>query len=342
MLLQPNPGQQMQFDRLQRREFITLLGGAAAYPLAARAQERSARVGALMVVAESSPESMRLAGALEAGLAAAGWRQGRNLELVYRWGATNVDLLARHADELLRARPNVLLAFGTPSLIPLHKATTTIPIVFAAVSDPVGQGFVASISRPGGNLTGFSNFDPDIGGKWLQVLRDVAPAVTTVTVMFNPRTSPYNMLWMRAIESAAPKFGISASQASVQSDEHIRDTLASLGGRPGQGLIVPSDGFTYDRAGAIAAVALENRIPAVYAFPRFAHEGGLIAYGVDLADQIRNAAGYIARILKGENSAELPIQTPTRYTLAINLKTAKALSLTVPDNLLALADEVIE
>src|SRR6516164_10504029 len=187
---------------MRRREFITLfVGAAAAWPLGSRAQERTARVGALMTVAETDPDSKRLASALEAGLDAAGWHKGRNLELTYRWGASNPDLLSGYAEELARAAPDVLLAFGTPALIPLHKVTTTIPIVFAAVSDPVGQGFVASVSHPGGNLTGFSNFDPDIGSKWLQVLKDVAPPVTHVAVMFNPRTSPYNALWKRPSHS---------------------------------------------------------------------------------------------------------------------------------------------
>src|SRR6516164_7921031 len=228
---------------MRRREFITLLGGAVAWPLIAWAQERTARVGALMAVAETDSESERLAGAFETGLGAAGWHKGRNLELTYRWGASNPDLLSRYAEELVRAAPDILCAFGTPSLIPLHKVTTTIPIVFAAVSDPVGQGFVASVSHPGGNLTGFSNFDPDIGTKWLQVLKDVAPSVTHVTVMFNPRTSPYNVLWKQTIEQAAPGFQVSVSQAPVQSDEDIRNAIVGLGTKPGSGLLIPSDSF---------------------------------------------------------------------------------------------------
>jgi putative tryptophan/tyrosine transport system substrate-binding protein len=327
--------------QVRRREFITLMGGAAAWPFMSRAQERTARVGALMAVAEIDSESERLAVAFETGLGAAGWRKGRNLELTYRW-ASNPDLLSRHAEELVRAAPDILLAFGTATLIPLHKATTSIPIVFAGVSDPVGQGFVSSVSRPGGNLTGFSNFDPDIGSRWLQVLKDVAPSVTHLTVMFNPRTSPYNALWMQAIERTAPSFQVSVSQASVQSDEEIRNVITGLGTKSESGLLVPSDSFTYERAATIAALAIDNQVPAIYAFPRFVHDGGLIAYGVDLADQLRNAGGYVARILKGNNPADLPIQAPTRYTLAINLKTAKALGLSVPHGLLNAADEVIE
>ena len=234
------------------------------------------------------------------------------------------------------------MAFGTAALIPLHKATTTIPIVFAAISDPVGQGFVTSVSHPGGNVTGFSNFDPDIGSRWLQVLKDAAPAVTHVTVMFNPRTSPYNALWMQAIERTAPGFQVSVSQVSVQSDEEIRNTITGLGTKPGSGLLVPSDSFTYIRSAMIAALANGNQVPAIYAFARFVHDGGLIAYGVDLADQVRNAGGYVAQILKGDNPADLPIQAPTRYTLAINLKAANALGLSLPHGLLNAADEVIE
>jgi putative tryptophan/tyrosine transport system substrate-binding protein len=327
---------------MRRRKFITLIGGAAAWPLVSRAQGRTARVGALMVIAETDSQAERLAGAFEGGLGAAGWQKGRNLDLTYRWGASNPDLLSRYAEELVRAAPDTLLALGTPSLVPLHKATTTIPIVFAVVSDPVGQGFVASVSHPGGNVTGFSNFDPEIGSRWLQVLKDVAPSVTYVSVMFNPSTSPYNALWMQAIERAAPGFQVSVSQASVRSDEDIRNAITSLGTRPGSGLLVPSDSFTYERSPMIAALTIANRIPAIHAFTRFVPEGGLIAYGVDLVDQLRNAGGYAARILNGDNPANLPIQAPLRYTLAINLKTANALGLSVPHGLLNAADEVIE
>jgi putative ABC transport system substrate-binding protein len=328
---------------MRRREFIKLIGGAAVLPHAAPAQDRTKRVGVLMAIAETDPESKRLAGALETGLDAAGWHKGRNLELTYRWGASNPDRHSRYADELVRAAPDLLVAFGTLSLISLHKTTTTIPIVFAGISDPVGQGFVTSISHPGGNLTRFSNFDPDIGSKWLQVLKDVAPSVMHISVMFNPLTSPYNALWFQTIERAAARgFQISVSQDSVQSDEDIRQAITRLGTKAGSGLLVPSDPFTYERSAMIVALAIGNNIPAVYAFSRFAHDGGLIAYGVDLADQLRNAGGYIARILRGDNPANLPIQTPTRFTLTINLKTAKTMGFSLPIGLLNAADEVIE
>jgi len=231
---------------------------------------------------------------------------------------------------------------GTAALAPMHKATTTIPIVFTVVSDPVAQGFVASLAHPGGNMTGFSNYEPDIGRRWLQLLKEVAPSATQIAVLFNPRTSPYNTLWMQSIEAAAPGFSVSTSQVSVQSDEDIRSAFDTLRTKPGTGLIVPSDSFTFERAALIASLAMDGRIPAVYAFPRFAHEGGLIAYGIDLVEQLGKAAVYVDRILKGEKPGELPVQGPTRYTMTINLKTAKAFGLTIASGLIASADEVIE
>jgi putative tryptophan/tyrosine transport system substrate-binding protein len=329
---------------MKRREFFTLLGGAAASacPNAAFAQGRTARVGALMSFAETNPESKGLVGAIEKQLGAAGWRKDSNLAIDYRWGASDPEQFFRDAEELVRAAPDVLLAFGTPAFIPLRKSAATIPIVFAAVSDPVGQGFVANLARPGGTVTGFSNYDPDIGSKWLQLLKDIAPLMTNVTVMFNPKTSPYNVLWMRSIEASAPGLGIVATQESVQNDEDIRRIIGLLKSKSGAGLVVPSDSFTYDRSAMIASLAASGQIPAIYAFSRFAHDGGLVAYGVDLSDQVRRAAQYIGRILNGEKAMDLPVQAPTRYTLTINMKAAKALGLTFPLALLGRADEVIE
>jgi putative tryptophan/tyrosine transport system substrate-binding protein len=330
---------------MKRRQFITLLGGAvAAWPLVARAQqpERVRRVGVLMVVAETDPDAKRLVEALETRLDAAGWHKGRNLEITYRWGADDPEQLARYANELVLSAPDVLVPFGTAALMPLRRATTTIPIVFTAVSDPVAQGFVASLAHPGGNITGFSNFEPNIGSKWLQLLKEIAPSVTQVGVLFNPRTSPYNALWMHSIEAAAPGFGVSAAHVSVQADEDIRRTIGTLGTKSGSGLIVPSDSFTWERAALIASLATNSRLPAVYAFPRFTHEGGLISYGIDLVEQLGKAAAYVDRIFKGDRAGELPVQGPTHYVMSVNLKTAKALSLTIPSTLLATADEVIE
>jgi putative tryptophan/tyrosine transport system substrate-binding protein len=331
---------------MQRREFITLVGGIAAAsivrPLGAWSQQRIARVGVLMVVAEDDPVAKRFVAALETQLDAEGWHKGRNLEITYRWGASNLELLTRYANELVLAAPDILVTLGTAALAPMHKATTTIPIVFTVVSDPVAQGFVASLAHPGGNMTGFSNYEPDIGRRWLQLLKEVAPSATQIAVLFNPRTSPYNTLWMQSIEAAAPGFSVSTSQVSVQNDDDIRSAFGTLLTKTGTGLIVPSDSFTFERAALIASLAMDGRIPAVYAFPRFAHEGGLISYGIDLVEQLGKAAVYVDRILKGERPGELPVQGPTRYTMTINLKTAKAFGLTVAPGLIASADEVIE
>ena len=252
---------------MRRREFITVLGGAAAaWPLEARAQQadRMRRIGVLMVVAETDPDAKRFIEALETRLDAAGWHRGRNLGITYRWGADDSELLARYANELVLSAPDVLVLLGTAALIPLRKATTTIPIVFTAVSDPVAQGFVASLAHPGGNITGFSNFEPNIGSKWLQLLKEIVPSITHVGVLFNPRTSPYNALWMHSIEAAAPAFGVSAAQVSVQSDEDIRTAIDRLATMSGSGLIVPSDFFTFERAAMIASLATNSRLPGVF------------------------------------------------------------------------------
>jgi ABC-type uncharacterized transport system substrate-binding protein len=330
---------------VKRREFITLLGGAAvAWPLAAPGQqrERMRRVGVLMDVAEENPAAKGWVEAFEMQLGVTGWQKGRNLEIIYRWGASDPERLARYAQELVQSGPDVLMVHGTPALIPLRQLTTTIPIVFTAVSDPVSQGFVTSVSRPGGNLTGFSNFDADIGTKWLQLLKDIVPSVKQVNVMFNPRTSPYNLLFMRSIEAAAPSFGVRASQASVQNEDDIRRAISVLEAGSDGALIVPSDPFTHDHAALIASLATSRRLPGVYAFARFAHNGGLVAYGIDLDEQLPKAGEYVARILRGAKPGELPIQAPTRFRMTINLKSAKTLDLQIPSTLLALADEVIE
>ena len=328
-----------------RRKFLTALGGAAAaWPLAARAQrgERMRRIGVLMDVAEENPAAKGWVEAFEMQLGVAGWQKGRNLEITYRWGASDPERLARYAQELVQSGPDVLMVHGTPALIPLRQLTTTIPIVFTAVSDPVSQGFVTSVSRPGGNLTGFSNFDADIGTKWLQLLKDIVPSVKQVNVMFNPRTSPYNLLFMRSIEAAAPSFGVLASQASVHNEDDIRRAINVLEAGSDGALIVPSDPFTHDHAALIASLATTSRLPGVYAFARFAHNGGLVAYGIDLDEQLPKAGEYVARILRGAKPGELPIQAPTWFRMTINLKSAKTLNLQVPSTLLALADEVIE
>jgi putative ABC transport system substrate-binding protein len=332
----------MPFHQLKRREFIAVLGGTAVWPLHAHSQKRLARVGVLIDVAETHPAAKRWVELFETRLGLAGWQKGRNIEITYRWGQSNPEHLTRYAEELMHSAPDIFMVHGTPALIPLRKLTTTIPIVFTAVSDPISQGFVTSVSHPGGNLTGFSNFDTDIGSKWLQVLKDIAPSVKEISVMFNPRTSPYNAFFMKSIERVAPSFGVLATHASVQSTEDIQKAIVSLGTRADSGLILPSDPFTFDQAALIGSLATNNRLPGIYAFSLFAESGGLVAYGIDNDEQFPKAADYVSRIMKGEKAGELPIQAPTRYRMVINLKTAKTLNLQIPPTLLALADEVIE
>lgn len=288
---------------MRRREFITLIGSAAAWPLGVRAQQTAMKhIGALMDIAETDATAKKWVDAFETQLAASGWRKGRDCDITYRWGASNPELLARHAEELTRLAPDVILAHGTPAMIPLQKTDTAIPIVFAAVSDPIGQGFVASISHPGGNVTGFSNFEPNIGSKWLQVLKDIAPYVTNVAVMFNPRTSPYNeTLFMPSIEAAAPSFGMQPAQTSVFDDDDIRKTIASVATKPGSGLLVGADAFTVVRPALITSLAMSNRLPAIYPFRFFAQGGGLVAYGVDLDEQLRRAAIMSIEFSKARN-----------------------------------------
>jgi len=307
----------------------------------ARTRAHGAR-GCTDTVAETDSESERVVGAFETGLGAAGWHKGRNLELTYRWGASNPDLLSRYAEELVRAAPDILLAFGTAALIPLHKATTTIPIVFAAVSDPVGQGFVASVSHPGGNLTGFSNFDPDIGSRWLQVLKDIAPETTRTAAIFNPDTAPYYKLYMSSIETGGASFAIKTFEAPVRSRVEIEAAISGLAREPGGAVISMSDTFTVVHRDLIIALAAQYRLPAVYPFRFEAIEGGLISYGTDQVDQYRRAAAYVDRILKGEKPADMPVQIPVKFEMAINLKTARTLGLAIPNTLLARADQVIE
>jgi putative ABC transport system substrate-binding protein len=329
---------------MKRREFFGVAAGAAAvWPGLAQAQQsRVRRIGALMDVGEAHPNAKAWVEAFETPLGAAGWQKGRNYEIAYRWGALSPDLLLRHAEELVQSSPDVLLVHGTAAMIALRKTNTTLPVVFSTVSDPVAQGFVASLARPGGNITGFSLYDPNIGTKWLQVLKEIAPAVTNVTVMFNPRVSPYNAALFQSIKAAAPTFGILATQASVLDDGEIREAIGATGSKAGSGLIVPADPFTLQRASLIASLASNNSLPAMYALRSFAQAGGLVAYSVDLDEQQRKAAGYVDRVLKGEKPEDLPVQTPTKYELVINLKAAKALGLEVPPKLLFTADEVIE
>jgi putative ABC transport system substrate-binding protein len=331
---------------MRRREFITLVGGAAAaWPLAVRAQqgERMRRIGALVGGAETDPESRARVAALREGLEQRGWSEGRNLRIDYRWASADSDRIRAFAAELVATAPEAIFAHTTPATTRLLEATRNIPIVFASVSDPVGDGIVASFARPGGNVTGFTNVEASMGGKWLEILKELSPAVARVGFLFNPATSPGGgSYFLRPFEAAAPLFNVQPISTPVEDVVDIERAVAPLAVGANGGLIVNSDVFTTRHRAAIIAAAARHRVPAIYPFAYFAADGGLAAYGTDVRDLWRRASSYIDRILRGEKPADLPVQAPTKFELVINLKTAKALSLNIPAMLLARADEVIE
>jgi putative ABC transport system substrate-binding protein len=332
----------MQFDQLKRREFIKLLGGAAAaWPLTARAQERTRRIGVLSALAADDPESMARIAAFLQGLQELGWSVGRNVRIDYRWGAGDPDRIRRFAAELVALAQDVILATGGTTVAPLQQVSRTVPIVFVNVTDPVGSGFVASLGRPGGNATGFTLFEYSISGKWLELLKQIAPRVTRVAVLRDAGlTSGGGQLG--ALQGAAQSFGVELSPVGVRDAAEIERGITAIARMPSSGLIVTSSSFATFHRELIISLAAKYQLPAVYNARRFVAGGGLISYGPDLLDGYRNAAGYIDRILKGEKPADLPVQAPTKFELVINLKTAKALGLTVPEKLLATADEVIQ
>jgi putative ABC transport system substrate-binding protein len=335
----------MHFRQWKRREFITLLGGAAAWPLAARAQQgsRMRRIGVLMPFAESDPDATAQLSGFIQGLAQLGWTDGRNVRMDLRWTAGSVDRTRMFAKELVNLQPDVILAYSTPPTAALQRETRTIPIVFAVVSDPVGVGFVASLPRPGGNLTGFIHMEASMGGKWLELLTEIAPGVKRATIMFNPNTAPYaRSYYLPSFEAAAQSFKVAPIVAPVHSEAEIETVITSLGREPGGGLVVLPDTFSQVHRAAIILLAARNNLPAAYCDNTFAVDGGLFSYGPDQVDIFRRAAPYVDRILKGERPADLPVQAPTKYVLTLNLKTAKALGLTVQPTLLGCADEVIE
>jgi ABC-type uncharacterized transport system substrate-binding protein len=330
---------------MKRREFIRLLGGAAvARPLAARAQDaRPARlVGVLMGLVDNDQEAQSRVAAFEHGLRELGWVKGRNIRIEYRWAGGGETVLRDHAAELLAMAPDLILANSTPVTAALREQSQTVPIVFTQVTDPVGQGLVPNLAHPGGNLTGFTSFEFSIGTKWLEALKQTAPHVTRVALVFNPHSAPFADLFLWPVEAAAPSFSVTPIAAPVGAAADVDQVFDALAREPNGGLMVlPDIGMTNHRE-AIIALAARHRVPAVYPFRYFAVSGGLMSYGTDVAEVFRRAAVYVDRILKGEQPADLPVQSPTKYELVINLKTAKALGLTVPDTLLARADEVIE
>jgi putative ABC transport system substrate-binding protein len=327
---------------MRRRDFITLIGGAAAaWPLAARAQQPMRRVGVLMGTAASDPEGQARHAAFVQGLAQLGWSDRRNVRIDTRWVAGDPNLYRTTIPELLALAPDVILASGTSSMGPLHQSTRTIPIVFVGIVDPVGGGFVASLSRPGGNATGFILFEYGISAKWLELLKQVAPGVTRVAVARNPALTSGTGQFA-AIQAVAPSFGVELTAVDVRDTAEIERTVTAFARSSNAGLIVTTSQAAQVNRNLIMALAARHRLPAVYPYRFFVAEGGLISYGPDFIHPYNRAAGYVDRILKGEKPADLPVQAPTKYELVINLKTAKALGLDVPPMLLARADEVIE
>ena len=327
---------------IRRREFITLLGGAAAtWPLAARA-EQPRRIGVLLAGDPADPENQNRTKALEAGLRDLGWISGRNLKIDYRWTHADAGSLRTQAAELVAAKSELIVATNTSALVAAQRATDTIPIVFNSVTDPVAQGFVASLARPGGNSTGFGHWQSTMGGKWLELLKETAPEVTHVSVVFNPDTATYAGLFLPTMEAAAHSLAVPLTVSPIHDSAGMERALASVASQPNGGLVLLPDAFTWSIRGQVVALAARYRLPAIYQYGHIAREGGLMSYGISLFDVFRQTATYVDRILNGAKPADLPVQLPTKFELAINLKTAKALGLQIPDRLLALADEVIE
>jgi putative ABC transport system substrate-binding protein len=328
---------------LRRRAFITVLGATAAWPLAAHAQqpERVRRVGLLINFPENDPLAQVRVTAFAQALERFGWVEGNNIRIDYRFAAGDPTLFKTYAAELVGLSPDVIFAGSSAALAALQQETRTIPIVFVFVADPVGLGFVQSLARPGGNITGFSAFDGPLMGKWLQLLKDVVPAVTRVAVIFNPDTAPFATLLNRGIEAAAPSLGVAVTFASVHDESEIEKAIEAQAREPDGSLIDLPSAFTDTHRDQIIAGAFRHRLPLIGSYP-VSRAGGLMSYAIDAVDLYAQAASYIDRILRGANPADLPVQQPTKYSLVINLKTAKALGLTVPPGMLDLADEVIE
>jgi putative tryptophan/tyrosine transport system substrate-binding protein len=328
-----------------RRELIAVFGCAAAWPLAARAQqpERVRRIGVLSILAESDVDWRASIKAFEHGLKDLGWTEGRNIQINYRGAAGNVERLSTFAKEPAGMAPEVLLATNTPALAALQRMTDSVPIVFVQVSDPIGDGFVATLARPGGRITGLTNFEPTMGGKWLEILKEIAPEVARVALPFNPQTSPGGgSFYSRQIEAAAATFAMQPIPMPLRNATEIEPAIIEFARHSNSGLVIVSDSFIVAHRELVMGLAARHRLPAIYPFRYFAKEGGLVSYGVDRDDSYRRVAAYVDRILRGAKPADLPVEAPTKFELVINLKTAKALDLEVPLHLQQRADEVIE
>jgi putative ABC transport system substrate-binding protein len=335
----------MQFNRLKRREFITLLGGTAmVLPGIAHAQrgERVRRVGVLHTIAQTDGDAQPRVAALEQTLQKLGWTVGANLDLEYRWAAGDPNRVRQYARELIDWDADIIVGVTTAAMLQLTRETQTLPLIFIQVPDPVVLGFVNSLSHPGTNVTGFTNFEFAMGGKWLEILKEITPRISSVALLHNPQTDPQSKYYMEAIEAAAPSFAITAVRTPVRDTNETETAMAEISRNRSVGLVTIANTFTTVHRKQIIRLANNFAIPSIYPFRYFATDDGLVSYGIDTVDLYRRAASYVDRILRGTKPAELPVQLPTKFELVINLKTAKALGLTVPPTLLARADEVIE
>jgi putative ABC transport system substrate-binding protein len=328
---------------IRRREFIAGLGSAAAWSFAARAQqsERVRRIGVLTGAEENDPGIKSLVSVFTQALADLGWTEGRNVRIDLRWGGGDINRIRALAQELVGLQPDIILTTSSPATVALQRETRTIPIVFSGVAEGVASSIVPRFNRPNGNITGFANWEASMGGKWLELLSEIAPGLKRAAIMFNPDTSPAS-LYLPSLEMAARSLKVVPNTAPVHSDMDIETVIIALGREPGGGLVIIPDGFTSAHRAPIILAAARNNVPAVYTQSFYARDGGLLSYGADLVDISRRAATYVDRILRGAKPAELPVQLPTKFEMVVNLKTAKALGLTVPQSILLRADEVIE
>jgi putative ABC transport system substrate-binding protein len=332
-------------EPMRRREFIRLVGSAAlasTVRASAETPEHARHLGVLMNGVAANETKQSYVQTFVQGLKSLGWTEGENLHIDWRWSAGEPALARTYAADLIRSAPDVILSSSTTNLIAVLRQNSTIPIVFVEVADPVAQGFVASLDHPGGNVTGFTAFQVSMGGRWIELLKQVAPGVERVLLIFNPETSPQSKVFLQSVEAAASAFAIEVMPRPVQDAADIETAIDEFSRVPNGGLIVPSDTFTQMRRGLVVELAARHHLPAIYTSPEFVRNGGLIYYGFDFAEQFRQAAQYVVRILKGAKAGDLPVQQPTKFALIVNLKTAHALGLQTPPSLLARADEVIE
>jgi putative tryptophan/tyrosine transport system substrate-binding protein len=334
----------MRIGLLRRREFITLVGGAAAaWPLAARSQPaKMRRVGVLMAYEENIAEAQAWVAAFREGFRKLGWTEGGDVQIDVRWATGDKATIARFAKEMVASQPDLILSSSTPTTAALLEQTRTIPIVFGIVTDPVGSGFVASFPRPDGNATGFTNFEPTMGGKWLELLKEIAPRVNRATFLFNPVTGPHFEYYLSTFKAAAASLAVQPIVTPVRDPPELESAIAAQARESNGGIVVMPEAFTLAHRTEITTLAARYRLPTIYAYRVFAEFGGLLSYGIDLTDNFRRAAAYVDRILKGAKPSDLPVQAPVKFELVINMKTAKALGIDIPTTLLASADEVIE